>query len=134
MTEIQWLEPALAESREYTWPGKLLPGFARMRQQACFSNAQQLVLSRYSDLRYVEGTGWKEGMLYPVHHAWIINEDDQVIDATWTNRKQAPRVYRGAIVVNYPQLRDHVLENMRYDPFLCCMHDMCICLGLLDDE
>jgi hypothetical protein len=137
--EIRWLHAEMEHAKEYEWPGKLLPGFARMKQQACFSNAQELVLSR-KGLRYVEGEAWKAGMYRPVHHAWVIDENDQVIDTTWTNRKQSPRTYRGVVVADRDEIVTHVINTrmndspMRYDPYMVCMSDWCVCLNLLGEE
>jgi len=128
---VRWLQNEISSSKEYEWPGKLLPGFARKMQQACFSNSQELVLQR-EGLRYVEGTGWQKGMLFPVHHAWVINNQDQVIDTTWTDRKRTPRIYRGIVVADSAEISARVVWALRYDPYLCCMADRCWCINLLD--
>lgn len=131
MADIRWLSEEIRNSKEYEWPGKLLPGFARRAPRACFSNSQELVLQR-PRLRYVEGTAWQAGMAFPVHHGWAINDSDQVIDTTWTDRKRTPRIYRGAVVAHHVDLARHVFETGRYDPYLCCMSDWCVCINLLD--
>jgi hypothetical protein len=132
---IRWLGKEMDNAVEYPWYGKLPPGFARMKQNACFSNAQELVLRR-EGLRYVEGEAWKDGMLFPCHHAWVINEDDQVIDVTWTRREQSPRVYRGAVVADRDELKEHLIMKGAeyYYPFMCCLSDLCWCINLLDLE
>ena len=132
---IRWLHKELEHATEYPWLGKLPKGFARMKQKACFSNAQELVLRR-EGLRYAEGEAWKEGMWQPVHHAWVLNEEDQVIDATWTKRGESPRVYRAAVVADRYELQDHLIAGgaQFYDPYLCCLSDWCWCINLLDKE
>lgn len=129
---IRWLRKELENAQEFQWPGKLLPGFARKTPQACFSNSQELVLQR-DGLRYVEGDAWMDGCLFPIHHAWVINTDDLVIDTTWTDRRRAHRVYRGVVVTDQSELRKRVLNLMSYDPYLCCMSDHCYCIKLLDN-
>jgi hypothetical protein len=133
MTDIRWLHSELEHGTEYEWLGKLPAGFARMKLNACFSNAQELVLRR-EGLRYVEGEAWKEGMLFPVHHAWVINDEDQVIDATWTRRDQSPRIYRGAVVAGQEETAAHLLETggRWYYPYMCCLSDHCWCANLLE--
>jgi hypothetical protein len=132
-SEIRWLERELKNAEEHEWPGKLLPGFARRKQQACFGNSQQLVLER-SGLRYAEGQAWQDGMLWPVHHAWVINEAGLVIDTTWTDRKRANRVYRAAVTASPSELTGHLSGRTHYDPYLCCMSDWCFCINLLGRE
>jgi hypothetical protein len=134
VSEIRWLNAVeLDSAKEFEWPGKLLPGFARKTPQACFSNSQELVLQR-DGLRYVEGTAWQHGSpLGLIHHGWVINDDDQVIDTTWTDRKRAPRIYRGIVVADRDEIVEHVRQTMSYDPYLCCMSDWCYCIKLLDE-
>ena len=47
--------------------------------RACFENAFRLA-SRHPQYRYVEGVAL--GVI-PVHHAWCLNVDDEVVDPTW---------------------------------------------------
>jgi hypothetical protein len=54
------------------------PGEAK----ACFSNATKLALAD-NRLRYVEGFGMRVGLMIPIHHAWCVYEDGQVVDPTW---------------------------------------------------
>lgn len=60
--------------------GRELPArFHRGPQGQCFANAARLA-QNCPDLTYVEGFG---SSLFPIHHAWCIDEDGAVIDTTW---------------------------------------------------
>lgn len=45
----------------------------------CYNNCYKLALSR-KRLEYVEGLGLS---LIPIEHAWLINNNNEVIDPTW---------------------------------------------------
>lgn len=52
--------------------------------KSCFRNA--LMLSVTEGLRYVEGLAVSKKLLsvmFPVHHAWNLDEQGRVIDSTW---------------------------------------------------
>ncbi len=50
----------------------------------CFMNAARAVVMDFVDLTYVEGFAISGGSLrLPVHHAWLVTDDGQVIDPTW---------------------------------------------------
>lgn len=57
----------------------------RGRAQQCFWNAYDLVM-RNEGLRYCEGLVETDRMA--LHHGWVIDEADQVIDNTLTGRRQ----------------------------------------------
>lgn len=68
----------------------------------CFSNAGREVGGAY---RYVEGLAITSGGIIPVHHAWLIDDDDNVIDSTWPPDLEAvhgdedgPREYFGLVI------------------------------------
>lgn len=132
---IRWLGAEMEHARECEWYGKLPQGFAKMKERACFGNAQQLVIKR-EGLRYAEGEAWKQGMWKPVHHAWVINDQDKAIDVTWTKRDQAPRIYRAAVIAGQDELCEHIItQGARfYYPYMCCMSDWCWCINLLEKE
>jgi hypothetical protein len=134
--EIRWLGREMEHAREYPWLGKLPRGFARMAERACFGNAQQSVLRR-TGFRYADGEAWKEGMWIPsVHHAWVLNEEDQVIDPTWTTREESARIYKAALVADRYDLEEHlIMTGARfYYPYMCCLSDHCWCINLLGEE
>jgi hypothetical protein len=59
---------------------ELPPGVPRMLPKQCFDNAYQLAKRKNRKLRFVEG--FAIGLL-PVHHAWVVTEENFVIEATW---------------------------------------------------
>ena len=54
------------------------------RAKCCFMNAYMLV-SQNKEYRYVEGYGVIKSIGFPIWHAWVIDDFDQVIDNTWTD-------------------------------------------------
>ena len=85
--------------------------------QACFSNAARLARRKSAQWRYVEG--YAVGHVIPVHHAWCVNAQDEVVDPTWFQRGFAGTEYFGAEipveVVDRVQHKDcqSVLMNWR---------------------
>ena len=70
------------------------PVHAYMKQ--CFDNAYRVARRWPSKFRYVEGMAL--GVI-PVHHAWVINEADEVLDPTWyQNRIELGSEYFGVII------------------------------------
>ena len=62
--------------------------------KACFDNAYRL--ARRSKLRYVEG--YALGVI-PVEHAWVVNEQNEVIDPTWhMQRSSLGTAYYGVVI------------------------------------
>jgi hypothetical protein len=53
----------------------------RGKARLCFMNAFRLMSSR--GYTYVEGIAMPANTLFPVHHAWCIDEFNHVIDPTW---------------------------------------------------
>jgi len=64
---------------EHYKPQPLPKGFKRGKERMCFMNAYRLAASR-GDLHYVEGYA---SHLIPTHHAWVVDDDGNVIDPTW---------------------------------------------------
>jgi hypothetical protein len=59
-------------------------GYRRGREKNCFSNAYQLAFA-FDDLIYCEGLAFSG--LIPVHHAWCVDSDGNVVDATWREER-----------------------------------------------
>jgi len=55
--------------------------YGEMKQ--CFANSYNLAIN-HDDLTYCEGIAIG---IIPVHHAWVINAKDRVIDVTWRTRE-----------------------------------------------
>jgi hypothetical protein len=59
----------------------LPPRYKRRVPKRCFANTAQM-LKRARGLTYVEGFVSSPRVPFPVHHAWAINADNEVIDTT----------------------------------------------------
>ena len=55
-------------------------GFIKLTPKACFANSQYYSQLKNKNLHYVEGYALS---IIPVHHAWVVDEDDNVIEVTW---------------------------------------------------
>lgn len=50
----------------------------------CYHNCQQIIRKKkYKGLTYVEGYAIAHDVPFPVNHAWLMDEDEFVIDPTW---------------------------------------------------
>ena len=76
------LERTVAASGSPCWARALPRPFKPMPPKQCFVNAARLV-GRYPRLTYVEGFAYRETVGLPIHHAWAVDEDRQVVDPTW---------------------------------------------------
>lgn len=65
----------------------------KMADKACYRNALRVVLRHHPQTRgthagdlpiymYAEGLAWSA--FGPVHHAWVVNEEGDAIDPTWS--------------------------------------------------
>lgn len=61
-------------------PSTWYAGAPSARQGQCYRNAFQLAQLDPDRYTYVEG--WAQGII-PVMHAWVVDEDDQVLEPTW---------------------------------------------------
>lgn len=68
------------------WEWKPLPPAIRMMTpKYCFDNTYKLVKQRRSlGLRYVEGFAVCRNSIMPIHHAWAVDMEGIVVDATWS--------------------------------------------------
>ena len=72
--------------REFAPPVTARPkGIKKGRDKQCFRNAYRLM--DRCGYRYVEGFVMACGI--PIHHAWVIDEKDNVIETTWAEVGQA---------------------------------------------
>ncbi|MDE2106962.1 MAG: hypothetical protein KGL39_57640 [Patescibacteria group bacterium] len=56
-------------------------GYRRMEPKACFENCWNLLKKRQT-LTYCEGFASSRGIAFPVHHAWLVADDELVIEPT----------------------------------------------------
>ena len=72
----------------------------------CFRNAALMALGD-PDLEYVEGYAF--GTVVPVHHAWVVNRKDEVLDPTWPDGSD----YFG-VIISPTMLRKMMAETRMY--------------------
>ena len=78
----KWLSSFLGEhGRWYTPPERPRPkGLRKMRDRRCYGNAFELMVN--AGCTYVEG--WAANFMgIPVHHAWVVDREGNMIDPTW---------------------------------------------------
>jgi hypothetical protein len=86
----------LARGTSYTPPSSIEDNLRLMEQygiepgqpKECFENAGRAVLDDTPGVTYVEG--YAQGSIIPVHHAWLVTDDGQVIDPTWGTGRNLP--------------------------------------------
>lgn len=79
-------------------------------QKMCFENAAHLALA--SDLTYVEGFVMRPNFFMAVHHAWVIDDNDTVIDITL--RDQDGGVQYMGVAFNDDTLSKQLVKNKVY--------------------
>ena len=82
---------------------------APMPRKQCFKNAFALANSNPNVLAYVEGLALTSGI--PLHHAWCVDRDGNVIEPTW--RPDLGQAYFG-VALDIDALRAHVLAKGTY--------------------
>ena len=81
---------------------------APMPRKQCFKNAFTLAGSNPGVLAYVEGLALTCGI--PLHHAWCVDRDGNVIEPTWPDMGEA---YFG-VALDIDAMRAHVLAKGTY--------------------
>lgn len=81
---------------------------APLPRKQCFKNAFVLASSNPGGLAYVEGLALTSGI--PLHHAWCVDPDGNVIEPTWPDLGQA---YFG-VALDIDAMRAHVLAKGTY--------------------
>jgi len=77
-----WLRQEFVVRKGKVYEGRPLPAkYPKMAAKHCFYNAGQLVRRR-RNLRYCEGFITHDGLPLTIHHAWVIDDEDGVIDPT----------------------------------------------------
>lgn len=89
---------------------KLPEGVERGTPKECFANAFNLALTN-SDYQYVEGFAGHRNLPLPIHHAWVIDGDGNVIDNTWEGPETA--TYWG-IPLDFDFVYETVVEKHGY--------------------
>lgn len=76
--------------------------YAGHPMKMCFKNCLMLMASS-PELIYCEGYAMPEGIDFPIHHAWLLDEEGNVIDPTWTDPE-------GALYVGIPFDANYLFE------------------------
>jgi hypothetical protein len=63
-----------------------IPAQKMGRVKQCYMNAYRLA-DRDPSLTYVEGVAMNASVPFPLEHAWVVNQQGQVIDPTWSDGK-----------------------------------------------
>lgn len=81
-------------------------------QGHCFQNCFEILLA-HPELSYCEGFATDNNILLALPHAWLINENLQVIDPTWIDEKSTGSVYFG-VVFNKSFVTDIAKKTKHY--------------------
>lgn len=81
-------------------------------QGHCFQNCFEILLN-HPELSYCEGFATNDNILLALPHAWLINEDLQVIDPTWIDEESTSSVYFG-VVFNKKFVTDIAKKTKHY--------------------
>lgn len=95
------------------WEPQELPAeFQALRgqQKECFKNAADPVFNFDERVRYVEGFAMAEGLPLAIHHAWLVDEHDRVLEVTWP---EAGTEYFG-VEFGYDKLAETALARECY--------------------
>ena len=96
--------------REFAAPAKPRPvGIRKGANHQCYRNAYSILFTQ-PGLRYVEGFAADGRFGFPMQHAWVIDEKDNVIETTWMESGLA---YYG-IVLEIQFINEVLFEKRTY--------------------
>ena len=93
-------------------------GVSWMTARMCFSNAFNLaVYDDHDRFTYMEGYAYTPGII-AVHHAWVVNDKDEVIDPTWMDGGKLCAFCLGdkQVVLNICCVCEQDQEECSHDP------------------
>lgn len=106
---IEDLVAKLGQSfRPRAWRSYRGRGYRRGRVKLCFQNSFNLAMS-FADLTYTEGIAYS-GFI-PVHHAWCVTPQGEVVDPTWREEQFTQLAHEQWEYLGVPFERDFVLET-----------------------
>lgn len=94
--------------REWKTPAERFLKYGMGEKRACYQNAFNLAQD-HPELIYCEGFA-KPANLFPIHHAWCVTADGEVVDPTWP---ELDTNYFG-IPLQSQFVTDYVLESGMY--------------------
>ena len=80
----------LAEGTFHPWRPRP-PWVHKGPDKMCYANAMGVAIQH--GLRYVEG--YAHGVLIPVLHAWVLDDEGYVIETTWSEERHEHHLYLG---------------------------------------
>lgn len=89
----------------------LHPDIKRGELKQCFTNASIQFMHLGGEFVYVEGIACGKELGFPVHHAWLVDEDGTVYDPTW---EYGPGE---ALYYGVPFADDYMFETMRREEY-----------------
>jgi hypothetical protein len=87
-------------------------------RKACFENCLKGLL-RYPNLNYCEGFAISDDIGIAVSHAWLVNNDGELIDPTWVGKQFKGSTYFGVVFT---------------DDFVREIAQKTKCYGILDND
>lgn len=102
----------LRNGKEYN-PKSLPKGVKMGRAQECYANAARLAWSNPGKYTYVEGFVFLDIAPLAISHAWVVDNEGNVIDNTF---KTPGKQYFG-VPVNYSDLNETLVENEVFGVF-----------------
>jgi hypothetical protein len=97
----------LKHGKEFPSPAVARPKHLKKgRDKECFKNAYHVCVEN-AGFKYVEGFATS---IIPVHHAWVLDKDDNVVETTW---QEAGEEYFG-IVIPIPWVNKVIVETGVY--------------------
>lgn len=126
--------PLTAEQHRYV-RATLARDSGKYPWKACFATAQRVKLWSDPDSRLDYYEGWAASGPIPVHHGWLVLDNERVIDLTWRKTGLAKvrlplertRIfgafpegweYRGVLAASREQIRDRVAQRQEWSSFL----------------
>lgn len=104
------MEAFLLEKGRFHQRGPLPPKWKVGKTHHCFKTATEEVLAN-PHLRYAEGLAFRPDLGIPIHHAWIVNSFNAVIDPTW---KDPENCYYLGVDIGKNALVDIILNTGVY--------------------
>jgi hypothetical protein len=77
------MEDFLLQHGKFYEPRPWRPRYVRGAPKSCFGNS--ILLGTLQNLHYIEGVAFQRDISFGFHHAWNVDDKDNLIDNTWLN-------------------------------------------------